>query len=155
MRLGKQSERERHDACGCQRRGGGRALGTLRRQSLLQEFELAENLAMHDALEAQAALARVGLELELDQRIDIEPIAALARAEQEIDGVHRIAWAEHAFAGGQRPELEARPAELLERRIGRPAHQGRARDKLGQGFARACGACGACVHCGCGSRAQR
>ena len=106
---------------------------------------------MHDALEAQAALARVGLELELDQWIDIEPIAALARAEQEIDGVHRIAWAEHAFAGGQRPELEARPAELFERGISRPAHQGRARDKVGQGFARACGACGGCVHCGCGS----
>ena len=121
--LGKERERERHDRSRGEGEGGGGALGALRQHALLEEFELAEDLAMHDALEAEQALARSRLQLDLHQRIDVEPVGAHACAEQEIDGIGRLARPEHGLAGGERTQAEARPLEQRKRRLARPAHQ--------------------------------
>ena len=98
-------------------------LAALGAQALLQQLELAEHLAMHDALESKRALAGLRLELDLHQGIDMQPLASRPRAEQEIDGVGRIARLEHPFAGGERAQLQARAADQLMRGIAGPAHQ--------------------------------
>ena len=120
-----QRQRQRHDGGRREREGRGRPPGGLGRQALLQQLELAEHLAMHDALESERALAGLRLELDLHQRIDMQPLAAGPRAEQEIDGVGRIARLEHPFAGGERAQLQARAADQLMRGIAGPAHQRR------------------------------
>ena len=121
--LGEKGKRERHDGGGSEREGRGGALGALRQHALLQELELAENLAMHDALEAEQALAGGRLQFDLDQRIDVEPFCMGARAEQEIDGFSQVAGAEHRLAGSKRAQAEPRPLEKRERGVARPAHQ--------------------------------
>ena len=50
---------------------------------------------------------------------------APARAEQQIDGIGRIAGPEHPFAGRQRAELKPRPPDELKRLAARAAHQRR------------------------------
>ncbi len=118
-----QSERQRHDRRRGQREGRGGALGGLGGEPLLQQFELAEHLALHDALEPERALAGRRLEFDLHQGIDMQSLPAPARAEQQVDGVGRIACPEHAFAGGQRAELKPRPLDELKRFTARAAHQ--------------------------------
>ena len=56
------AKRQRHDGGRGEREGRGRPLGGLGRQALLQQLQLAEHLAMHDALESERALAGLRLE---------------------------------------------------------------------------------------------
>ena len=118
-----QSERQRHDRRRGQREGRGGAFGGFGGEPLLQQFELAEYLALHDALEPERALAGRRLEFDLHQGIDMQSLPAPARAEQQVDGVGRIACPEHAIAGGQRAELKPRPLDELKRFTARAAHQ--------------------------------
>ena len=80
-------------------------LATLGVRPCSKELKLAEDLSMHDALEAERAFAGRRLELDLHQRIDMQPLSTHPRAEQEIDGIRGIARPEHAFASGKRAEL--------------------------------------------------
>ncbi len=118
-----QRQRQLHDGGRREREGRRRPRGGLLRQALFQQLELAEKLAMHDALESERAFAGRRLQLDLHQRIDMQPLSAHARAEQEVDGVRRVARPEHPFAGGKRAELKPRALDELMRGIARPAHQ--------------------------------
>ena len=122
--LGEEGEGKRHDRGGSEREGRGRPPGAFRQHALLEEFELAEDLAMHDALEAKQTLACGRLQFDLHQRIDVEAVGVGARAEQEIDGLCRIARAKHGLARGERAQAEPRPLEKRERSVARSAHKG-------------------------------
>ena len=69
-------------------------------------------------------LAGGRLQFDLHQRIDVEPVGVGARAEQEIDGLGRIARAEHDLARDERTQLKPRPLEKRERFVARSAHKG-------------------------------
>ena len=56
-----QLQRQRHDRGRRQRKGRCNAFRGLRRQALLQQLQLAEHLAMHDALDAERALAETAV----------------------------------------------------------------------------------------------
>ena len=141
-KVGKKRERERHDGSRRERDGRGRALDRLRHQSVLQELELAEDLAVHDALEAEHAFSRRRLQLDLHQGIDVEPIAIRPRPEKKVDRVRRIARVEHAFAGLQRAHGEPRAAQMRAGRVACAAHQRGSRDQVFERFLHTCGRLG-------------